>query len=165
MGFRKHLSNNFNGVLISSALQMEGLIYFNYSYVLLGSDMTLYFGSEEKKPVKTQTNIPFGSCLLLSWIWEIIEALDYVFCRPKWGFTDPTIAYCCWQRVQAWALVSICSAVWSIASDKAWLRMKQHSWVDPTNPRPTLCLSPDSMWTSSVGCHSQPWETLETGTY
>lgn len=28
---------------------MEGLIYFNYSYVLLGSDMTLYFGSEEKK--------------------------------------------------------------------------------------------------------------------
>lgn len=165
MGFRKHLSNNFNGVLISSALQMEGFIYFNYSYVLLGSDMTLYFGSEEKKPVKTQTNILFGSCLLLSWIWEIIEALDYVFCRPKWGFTDPTIAYCCWQRVQAWALVSICSAVWSIASDKAWLRMKQHSWVDPTNPRPTLCLSPDSMWTSSVGCHSQPWETLETGTY
>lgn len=65
MGFRKHLSNNFNGVLISSALQMVGFIYFNYLYVLLGSDMTLYSGNEEKKSVKTQTNIPFGSCLLL----------------------------------------------------------------------------------------------------
>lgn len=45
---------------------MEGFIYFNYSYVLLGSDMTLYSGGEEKKPVKTQTNIPLGGCLQLS---------------------------------------------------------------------------------------------------
>lgn len=33
---------------------MEGFMYFNYSYVLLGSDMTLYSGGEEKKLAKTR---------------------------------------------------------------------------------------------------------------